>query len=322
MSVSCSELCVLLLIQVLVKGARDSLFSGLQDENLPFDIMCYLQDSVDLPKCQKYSCLSEYLEAISQYVYQGKDLSLECTSRLDEAMNLKNIVSVDSLVDFFDSLNDLFTNDANVEVNSVCAPTRLCADSPLGLFVKTCMVRWECMPFDAVCLFYEKIESFKIEIPGGSSNGYNGDSERALLFEMGRDDQIMDLLNVSSPLSSESPITDIEPSSFLLNAHKASLCGDTRAAEESVHRYFDSGNSLLSASLISGISGSGSRGDDMGGLLGSDVSAALESLKSSVNEPQFAGTRHQHAMLTLATIWAKGGQHELAMRGTCLYRVD
>ena len=93
---------MLLLIEFLVTGSRNNVFSGQTDTCLPFDLLCFFQDSIDLPKSPQFKSRVQMASTVAQYI--KSDLSVACEAQLEEALLGRRIDSVDSLVDFFDSL--------------------------------------------------------------------------------------------------------------------------------------------------------------------------------------------------------------------------
>ena len=88
--------------------------------------------------------------------------------------------------------------------------------------------------------------------------------------------------------------------SFLQQADEAAQTGDVHAAEKLLHRYFDfNGNDPLLSVASKGSSSSTSQ----------QALAALHHAK----DPQFTGTRHQQALLQLASMWSCSGHYSLAM---------
>jgi len=97
-----TELHLLLLIEFLVTSSRKNVFSGQKDAYLPFELLCFFQDSIDLPKSPQFKSRVQMVCSVAPYIQS--DLSVGCKAKLEGALLGQKIDSVDSLVDFFDSL--------------------------------------------------------------------------------------------------------------------------------------------------------------------------------------------------------------------------
>jgi len=148
---------------------------------------------------------------------------------------------------------------------------------------------------------------------------YNHQASKELLYNMGTTESVMDTFSINNSITEarlHGRLHSVDPASFLLNAQKAMVSGDSLVAEDSIHRYFDNSKSLLHSSKLT-LSSTGRAGQGQVNDITDEASAqALEALVNSLGEPQFAGTRHQTAMLALSTMWARSGHFQLALRGT------
>lgn len=342
---------MLLLIEFLIIGSRNNVFSAQTDTALPFDLLCFFQDSIDLPKSPQFKSRLQMVSTVAQYI--TSDLSPACKMQMEAALLGQRIESVDSLVDLFDSLLDLFHNDPQADVNGVCAPTHLCMDSFLGLYVRTCVTRYECMPFDGIGELFEHVQVFRSRTIRSSSpeeeeeleveepqdeeqpqelapptpfdtcpanafdRDHNHNASKELLFDLGTSEGIMNTFTINNSITEahyHGRLQNMDPASFLLNAQKAMLSSDSLVAEDSLHRFFDHSKSLLHASKLS--PNSAGRAGGVNNITDEASAQALEALVSSLGEPQYAGTRHQTAMLALSSMWARAGHFQLALRGT------
>ena len=345
-----SEIHLLLILEFLISGSRENVFSGQADSNLPFELLCFFQDAIDLPKSPRFRNRQHLVACVAQYIHS--EPSLTCKSHFESALVGDRIDCVDSLLDFMDHLQQLFFSDPNAEVNGVCAPTYICASSFLGLYVRSCVARWECMPFDSVGELFEQllvfrkvssleneeyitaedISSMVIDEDGldekdvrvcRNENAFDRDQScvaaDALLYNLGTDESVMDTFTINNSISEahyhgQFDARQTDPTAFLLNAQKAILSGDSLVAEDSIHRYFDNSKSFLRSTRFSpnnaGILGMTNT------ILDDPTAASLETLANTVGDPQYVGTRHQTAMLALSTMWVRGGHLQLALRCT------
>jgi len=329
-----SDVGIVSLLRCLIHGGRESRF--VNDVDVPLRILCYLGESIKMPRSRQYTDLSEFIDDVWSYLQEGAAMSEACRAYVNSALKCEDIVSVDSLVDFVDTLRLLFQIYTE-SPNRICAPTRVVTDSMLGYYLRTFLVRWECMSFESVCSLYESVERFKsptdltavvdaysdIDIPTYLIDQQHScfDSNNAevanknLALSMGTDDNLMHIATCASSLLSNRKITptlELPPSSFYLNAEKALACDDLLPAEESLHKFFDSGNTPLGLSSTSAASYSSVLNTSVQ-TNGPSPAVAMDALLSSITEPLFAGARHQQAMLALANMFQRGSRYSLAM---------
>lgn len=327
-SLACSDVALLSLLNALLVGGREGFF--VDDKSVPLMIMCYLGDNVKLGRATQHvstQALADSLAVGGKYL-DVHTMSQSCKDFLLEAVQCAHVASIDQLVDFIESLRRLFVNVDNFQPNGVCAPTCVTRDSPLGVYLRTCLARWECMAFDAICALYERLESFKSGGRAGAveSNGafdlcHAERTAQTLMYDLGTDDDALDVYAAPSIFSGEQLSPGKEPLFYLVNAQKAAMCLDTHAAEDSIHRFYDSGSSGLGggpqgpATTSSGqlVRGYGAGSSVLGGSARTAPGAAMDALMSSLTEPPFAHGRHQQAMLALASTWAQARHHHLAM---------
>ena len=336
-----SEVQLLLLVECLVVGSREGVFA--ETPLLPFELMAFLQDAIDLPKSHNFCSRMELVHSISSYFHC--EASQDCHDFMNEYLSCTALEDLDALDSFFDRLPTLFHEDPAMQVNAVCGPTRLCRDSFLGLFVRSMCARWESLPFDSMCSIFDAVQRFHrapFQSQRGSSSSSSSSSgstpskgsratlshaaasatatasafdrgsqdgaTRALLYDLGTADAVVDAYPASNipGIAANTRPTDLNPSFYLLNAQKASIAGDVLVAEESLHRYFDNSNAQLRNVMAPGSS-----------VMGDEACLhALQSLEGTALGPQYLRTRQQTAMLALAVIWERGGYTQLALRGT------
>ena len=326
-SLTCSDVALLSLLNALLEGGREGVF--VEDKSVPLMILCYLGDNVKLARATQHAsaqALAQSLAVDGKYL-DVQVMSQPCKDFLLEAVQCTHVASIDQLVDFIESLRRLFFNVDNFQPNGVCAPTCVTRDSPLGVYLRTCLARWDCMAFDTICALYERLDSFK---SGGRASAAKNNgtfdlchAERAaqtLLFDLGTDDAALDVYAAPSIFSGEQLSPGKEPMFYLVNAQKAALGLDTHAAEDSIHRYFDAGSGIGGgpqgpATTSNGqlVRGYGAGSSALGGSARASPGAAMDALVSSLTEPPFAHARHQQAMLALASTWAQARHHHLAM---------
>lgn len=163
-------------IKALIYGGRRCDVQMSSNVMIPLHILCWLDDSIHLLQTRKFSSLRHMYDDLIKNIPSLLPLhnddadSMIITTKLDvleEMFNEFQTQSVDELIELVDTFPLLFEHDADASPNLVPAPTKLCHDSNLGIFVRALLARWECMPFEAVCLLQEKMEKF---VKGSSGN--------------------------------------------------------------------------------------------------------------------------------------------------------
>lgn len=315
--ISASDISIVSLLHSLLHGGRGNAFEDSNDRAVPLLILCSFGDHIKLCRAQQYSNAHALVEVLSRQYLHESSVSSACKEYLLDAVYCSSITSLDALLDFMGSLRLLFENPTDYQPNKVYAPTCVTNNSTLGIYLRSFLARWECMTFESICILYESLEIFRssqnnnrIEL----TNAFNTDgAERAnqsLPYDIGTSDDIVDIYPAPSVFSGEQQPLQKEPLFYLLNAQKAMTCLDFHAAEDSIHKFYDSGSSLLGP--MQSINGAIVRGYGENGAK-SAPAVAMEALVNSLTEPPFGNARHQQAMLALATAWTLGGYSQLAM---------
>jgi Anaphase-promoting complex subunit 5 len=269
------------IIELIASGRKKSDAVHFQDPTSPLQILCFLGDRIQLQNVKHYLNANDFLsELLSTFEIPENDLRTPGHFFVDKVRDvLSDFKSVDDLVHFVDSIQNLLTNDVSISPNESVAPYRICPDSSLGTYCRCFFAKWECLSFEFVCQLYESLAAF--------TNGiYCASDDFALT--MGQ--------------LSRRPIVHVGMGvqSYLQQADEAAQTGDVHAAERLLHRYFDfNGNDPLLSVASKGSSSSTSQ----------QALAALHHAK----DPQFTGTRHQQALLQLASMWSCSGHYSLAM---------
>jgi hypothetical protein len=272
---------IAVILEIVSAGRKITVF---KDSTVPLQILCFLGDRISLQSVKLYSNGNKFLEDLQSYVIDNTEESI--ISFTDEIRQiLVGLASMDTLLQFVDIISSAFENDTTTSPNEVMAPTRICPDSSLGIYCRTFSAKWNCLSFESICQLYE---SFRVFISSIST------------IEISSSSSPMPSPNTTE--TSQSQYFDNENMnmhSFLQQAEEAAENGDVYAAEKLLHRYFDfNGNDLLLSLSKSPV--------------GSSPQSALSALCHS-NDPQFSGTRHQQALLQLASMWTRNGHYNLAM---------
>ena len=269
------------IIELIASGRKKSDAVHFQDPTSPLQILCFLGDRIQLQNVKHYLNANDFLsELLSTFEIPENDLRTPGHFFVNKVRDvLSDFKSVDDLVHFVDSIQNLFTNDVSISPNESVAPFRICPDSSLGIYCRCFFAKWECLSFGFVCQLYESLAAF--------TNGlYCASDDFALAI---------------GQLSQRPTVhVGMGVQSFLQQADEAAQTGDVHAAEKLLHRYFDfNGNDPLLSVASKGSSSSTSQ----------QALAALHHAK----DPQFTGTRHQQALLQLASMWSCSGHYSLAM---------
>jgi Anaphase-promoting complex subunit 5 len=268
------------ILELIASGRKDSNAVKFHDAMAPLQILCFLGDRIQLQTVRHYftadGFLTDLLTSFGAVSGENEAGASHLSFVHKVHSSLQNLQSIDDLVHFVDSVRTLFLNDVNSSPNEAIGPTRLCLDSSLGIYCRSFIAKWECLSFDFVCQLYESL------------NVFLGDSTS----------KVEEISAVQLQHIPNHDVTAVHL--FLKQAEDAAVSGDVHTAERLLHRYFDfNGNDPLLSVASKGTSGSSS-------LL------ALAALHHA-NDPQFTGTRHQQALLQLASMWSQNGHYPLAM---------
>ena len=266
----------------LIAGGRKTVGAiQFNDCAAPMRVLCFLGDRLQLQSIRHYPRVESFLTDLLISLSGTSIGSVRQQSTVgDEFVGivrvmLLNLRSMDDFVHFIDGIQDLFLSDSAGSPNEAMGPTKLCHDSSLGIYCRTFIAKWECLSFDLVCQLFESFTSF---------------------VDLHPDDEVSEAVR-TAPL--EEPVRE-GVHLFLQQAEEASKNGDVHTAEGLLHRYFDfNGNDPLLSVASKGASGSSPQ-------------HALAAL-CHANDPQFTGTRHQQALLQLASMWSRNGHYHLAM---------
>ncbi len=303
-----SDLLHLLVIKNLVErgNSQRDVNKNAEAAVVPFKVMCFLSDILDPPRSMQYESLDEFMK-LSRTELGGAchDFVQTCTDLL------VGLEGVDDVMNFFDNIKGILwtPEEDKKDMNGLSAPTSVCGDSFLGLYVRSCLVRWEGMSFNAASILFEACRAFTSE-EGSSAKKYSAfnipaDTTQAGQFPLSDVDDIV----VQSSFSMSTPDGS---SHHLQCAHAALLREDFAAVEDSIHSYFDCGPLPMDSLHIPGPG----TADTLSAhayrtALDNFVSAA----SSASGDQNRKRSRHQKALVALVAMWARGGYHELAMRG-------
>ena len=241
------------ILLALIEGGRKSTDSfQFNDIMTPLQVLCFLGDRIDLQSVKHYSTALLFLEDVMSYFVNndeekgdwGRRSTTDHPFTAKVLGDLQRVQSIDDLIEFVDSIRSIFESDVSISPNEVMAPNRICPDSSLGIFSRSFIAKWDCLPFDSVCQLYE---AFRIFVSSGESHENHGyQNSSAPTFE-----------NDSSFSASQNSDDDcIGVHRFLQQAEVASESGDVYAAEKLLHRYFDfNGNDPLLSVASKGSAG-------------------------------------------------------------------
>ena len=263
---------VLLALINVGKGGND----GIQIDNplTAVYVLCFLSNRVDYQTCHEFENLFSLFADLETFI---TDASIECEdySRLQKFIfaYLKGLYMVDDLIEFIDNFRGVFDTNLSLSSNDLIAPNRICNDSLLGLFIRSLLVKWDCLPFDQICALHDSLTVFLIDNkPIVYSSGFNEFNGPSILS---KDKQLLSLASL------------------------ASADGDIYFAEKLIHEVFD-------------MNGGGITELTPSKLIIFSSTNSLDAIQG-LNEPRISGSRHQEALLKLATIWMQNGYYPLAM---------
>ena len=257
---------------------------------------------------------------------------------------LTSINSVENLHSLIDPAKDLLEVDANLSQNEVTGPFRFCGDSFLGMFVRTISVKWELLDFEETCEVLDRLNNFMIQNHTQSKLKITVNSS-TLPYVVGR----QDLSCIDWQPKRQSSLCREQQEKQLGDLHLkiqlAMKTGDVALAEDHIHRYFDFNGSdplesldtFANKAINGGASASASAADTTASisrivssmlalqapfpraeLYASALSASRQlhpqgsPHASSTNTSTYIH-RHQHAMITLATMWTLSGNYSMAL---------
>lgn len=316
-------------------------------------IMSFIADAVAALHSERHISSMEVLEALFLDAYRLPDGPFFI---MKIKVDLSAIDSIEYLHEIMDKARDLLEIDANLSQNEVTGPSRICADSFLGTFIRGTMVKWELLDFEGSCEVFERMRQFmnsrdmlECRMPLTARTFPYLISRRGLAAANDLDDY--DDRTVSSRIvCGPRERQEKELSSILLRIQTAMHSGDIASAEQCIHRYFDfNGSDPLDSSLLNTDAGAAAKQSSSGG--GAETATPMESSATIaraisamlalqapfpraeiyVNSATMAGSRaqlnssqgklinntyvhrHQHAMITIATMWTVCGNYSMAL---------
>lgn len=271
--ISPSEICVLKLIELLVRGGREERpeNSGGQIEShtpppifvskeTPLNIMCFLSDLCKNDNIDNFKDTRAFFTLLKAYVPK-QEQEENISERIIASLQFQTI---DGLVDTIESIPSLITMPADKQVNpnKVISPFVILPESLLGRLLRSVSVKWHNISFEEVCTLYENF--MKV-------NNYPQDCEE-------RDESSI-ISSLFSPPRSQSFFN-------LFDDH--SRLHDIVPAMDNLHRYYDLGK----------------RPHDL--LQFSSFFDFMVEVGPNPNR------RHQQAMLSMATVWMRSGNSIMA----------
>ena len=314
-------------------------------------IMSFIADALTALHSEKPMASVEDFQAVflDSYSHPNGPLILEKIK-----IELSAIDSVENLHIIMDKARELLEVDANLSQNEVTGPSRICAESFLGIFIRGMIVKWELLDFEGSCEVFERMRHFmysrdisdcRMRLTAQTFSYII--SRTGAETKNGLDDYDGTLSRVHcGPRERQ----EKELSSILLQIQAAMHSGDIAQAEEYIHIFFDfNGSDPRDSSLLSVDTGaaakqaSGSGGAEAAPPIDSSVTIAramsamlalqapypradiyVASSATIGNRTQLNPShgklvnnvyvyRHQHAMITIATMWTVCGNYSMAL---------
>lgn len=300
-------------------------------------IMSFIADALTALHSERPISSMEDLESVFLDSYRLPDGSIFI---MKIKADLSAIDSIENLHNIMDKARNLLEIDANLSQNEVTGPSRICADSFLGTFLRSTIVKWELLDFEGSCEVFERMRHFM--------NSSEISDYRMPLSGSPATDDSDDLTVRSRMVCGTRERQESELSSILLRIQTAMRSGDIASAEECIHKYFDfNGSDPLDSTLLSIDTGAAAKQGNGGGEATTPVESsatiaravsAMLALQAPfpraeiyVNSVTMAGNRtqlnssqgklvnnayvhrHQHAMITIATMWTVCGNYSMAL---------
>ena len=325
--ITSSEITYVLVIHGIVECSRalePSLCSNLA---VGVRLLCWLDESItSYSALTEYYCMDDMYDNLVMNVMEcgsssssssGRSASPSSSTRMpviEYAFDMLRgtddsfLFSIDSLLELVETTKGLFQeNPATANVNGCPGPTKVCADSFLGIFLRSFLAKFDSLSFESICTVYENLVNFTRRAIAGlrSKTAILKIEEAYRAFDkvIGIDDNVF----ASSHSSVNSPVL------HLLNSMRAISLGDVTAAESELHKYFDyNATDLIKANLSQQVNNAVGP-DGKSTVVEMSVAEAVSQLKAANSQPLFAGHRHQQAMLSLARMWSENRQFGLAL---------
>eukprot|EP01038_Epipyxis_sp_PR26KG_P007881 gene7881-10697_t len=313
LDLSPNELTFTLIIHVITTLNRKPDAAFYSQMKLSFAVLEFLQDHIEQLKnnIEKYSNLRQLLENLRSYIDDTNDGNI-VIDRLTKI--LKSVTTIHDFITLVEKIREIFNIDSSQNLNECPGPIKICNDSYLGVFVRTFLVKWDCLEFENHCKFYENVTSF---VHDNNLSNNSHESELDLFeYKLGTDDiySMYDTYQskpTDNKYSSKSNQSLLGPKEYFINSQKSLLNQDVSVTEDFIHKYFDyNGNNLLYrfGSNFDNKSDNNSKSANKNYL-----QLLLSSLTQSLDLSKFSSSRHQQAMISLATMWTNVGNHNMAM---------
>ncbi len=289
-----AELVYASVIKHLILGGRTLQEELVKNTSITFSILTWLDDCIGNTgdKVVAFS-MGKYMYR-HFYDKSNRNQMIDKIKCFEDAFSeLHMIDSIDLLFDFIESLRELFDNDDNVSPNASPAPTKVCVDSTLGLFLRSLLARWDCLPFDNIGILYSNLVSFL--------NSYNSSIDNDEEMMVSQDDVIMndEMFRVIHNSSND-------PGVYLMESFKAMELGDVSMAESLLHNFFDfNGYDIPTTTTTS----NSNQTNEINEVSLTDTLKLFQSL----HDPIFTNSRHQQAMLHLASMWTNNKNYSVAL---------
>jgi hypothetical protein len=193
-----------------------------------FQLLTFLADNINGLEGRKFSSFSSFSSA-----FRGACSSEPMLELISEDLATVK-ASVNNLFQFIESAREIFVVDKATSPNEVPGPTSVGTESPLGMFARTVLAKWENLSFEGICFLYENIEEYMInpasgdraeDVDGDGNVDENDDdyderdvTSETLPFFVGQSDAMMEYSPASAPLLAQRQ--------HLLNAQRSMLNGE------------------------------------------------------------------------------------------------
>jgi len=283
---------------------------------------------------------SDFLKKLADA--SGDSICVEFVSKV--RIELSSIDCLDKLHLFMEQVKDLLEFDANLNQNGITGPSRYCGDSFFGIFIRTILAKWEIADFETTCEIFDNIQRFTTHgmYESGLILNVESDSEED-------DDDITfeDFPRTKSKRSPYSGFQGLEMAQTLQIIQQATVNGDIALAQDYIHRYFDFNGSdpmdfysNIDHTTLSKIGTSGVAEYSEANVNIARSIAAMTTLQSPFPRAELYRNsiimarqqqqlqplstaaasshntyvnRHQHAMISLATMWTLCGNYSMAL---------
>lgn len=150
MSISCQDILLTRAITCLIHFGRDENASQQLGTTQALRVMSFISKTIS--STSSYSSIAQFLNALATYTPPE---SVFTTVFLQHSY----LGSIDEFLNVADDARLLF-EVPNCSPNRTAAPFRLVVDSLLGIFVRTFLVKWECMSFSDLSVLFEVYQKY------------------------------------------------------------------------------------------------------------------------------------------------------------------